>query len=180
MVEMTLKEYGQIDFLVNNAGVARDCSAVDVAEDEWRDIFDVNLNGMFFCCQAVGRHMIQRRKGSIINISSISALIANRGREHISYNVAKAGVSHLTKLLACEWARHNVRVNGIAPGYTTTEKIKPLLDDPAFGGQVIPWIPMQRPAQPDELAPLAIFLASPASSYMTGTIVVVDGGFTCW
>jgi len=180
MAEKALKEFGRIDFLVNNAGLARESLAVNVMEDDWRDILDVNLNGMFFCCQAVGRHMLQRKAGSIINISSISALVANRGRQHLSYNVAKAGVSQLTRVLACEWAEHNVRVNGIAPGYTATEKIQPLLDDPDFGGVVIPWIPMRRPAQPEELAPLAIFLASPASSYMTGTTVVVDGGFTCW
>ena len=180
MVGRALDEFGQIDFLVNNAGLARNCPAVDVTEDDWRDIMDVNLTGLFFCCQAVGRHMIARRSGTIVNISSISASVANRGRNHVSYNVAKAGVSNLTKMLACEWAEHNLRVNAIAPGYTATETIKPFLDDPSFGGELMPWIPMRRPARPEELAPLAVFLVSPASSYMTGATVVVDGGFTCW
>jgi NAD(P)-dependent dehydrogenase (short-subunit alcohol dehydrogenase family) len=106
--------------------------------------------------------------------------VANRGRRHISYNVAKAGVSNMTKMLACEWAPYGVRVNAIAPGYTATEKIRPFLEDPSFGGEIMPWVPAGRPAQPEEIAPLAIFLVSPASSYMTGTTVVIDGGFTCW
>ena len=180
MVDETIEQFGRIDFLMNNAGLARVCPAVDLDEEEWRDIFDLNLNGMFFCCQAVGRHMISRKSGSIINISSVSDRIANRGRPHISYNVSKAGVSHLTTLLACEWAPYHVRVNGIAPGYVATEKVKPALADPEYGQQVIPWVPMQRPGEPEELGPLAIFLASPASSYMTGTTVVIDGGYTCW
>jgi len=180
MVERALKEFGKIDFLMNNAGLARLYPAVDVPEDEWRDIFDVNLNGMLFCCQAVGRHMIQRRSGSIVNVSSVSDRVANRGRPHASYNVSKAGVRHLTTVLACEWAEHNIRVNGIAPGYIATEHAKAFLADPKYGGQFIPWIPMQRPGEPEEIGPLAIFLASPASSYMTGTTVVIDGGYTCW
>jgi len=180
MVEQSLQEFGQIDFLMNNAGLARTCPTVDLSEEEWRDIFDVNLNGTFFCCQAVGRHMIDRRCGRIINVSSVSGRIANRHRNHVSYNVSKAGVSHLTTLLACEWAQHNVRVNGIAPGYMATEQAKNALATPGYGDQIISWIPMARPGEPEELGPLAIFLASPASTYMTGTTVVVDGGYTCW
>ncbi len=180
MVEETLREFGRIDFLVNNAGLARVCPSVDIPEEDWRDTFDVNLNGMFFCCQAVGRHMIRRRAGSIVNISSIADRIANRGRLHLSYNVSKAGVTQLTSVLACEWAQYNVRINGIAPGFVATEHVKPALEDPNYGGQVIPWIPMQRPAAPEELAPLAIFLVSSASSYMTGSTVVIDGGYTKW
>ncbi len=180
MVEETLREFGRIDFLVNNAGLARVCPSVDIPEEDWRDTFDVNLNGMFFCCQAVGRHMIRRRAGSTVNISSIADRIANRGRLHLSYNVSKAGVTQLTSVLACEWAQYNVRINGIAPGFVATEHVKPALEDPNYGGQVIPWIPMQRPAVPEELAPLAIFLVSSASSYMTGSTVVIDGGYTRW
>lgn len=180
MATVALKEFGQIDFLMNNAGLARLYDAADIPEDEWKDIFDVNLNGMLFCCQAVGRHMIERRRGSIVNISSVSGLVANRHRPHISYNVSKAGVKHLTTMLACEWAPHNIRVNGIAPGYIATEHAKDFLADPQYGGQFIPWIPMQRPGQPEELGPLAIFLASDASSYLTGATIVADGGYTCW
>lgn len=180
MVQRSLKEFGQIDFLMNNAGLARLGPAADLLEEEWRDIFDVNLNGTFFCCQAVGRHMIQRRCGRIINISSVSGRVANRHREHVAYNVSKAGVSHLTTTLACEWAQHNVRVNGIAPGYMATEQAKNALATPGYGDQVIPWVPLGRPGEPEELGPLAIFLASGASAYMTGTTIVVDGGYTCW
>jgi NAD(P)-dependent dehydrogenase (short-subunit alcohol dehydrogenase family) len=180
MVEQAIREFGKIDFLVNNAGLASECPAIDVTVEAWKDIIDVNLSGTFYCCQAVGRHMIERRSGSIVNISSISAIVANRGRRHVSYNVAKAGVTNLTKMLACEWSEYGLRVNGIAPGYTATEKIRPFLEDPGFGGEVMPWVPMHRPAEPEEIAPLAIFLVSPASSYMTGTTVVIDGGFVCW
>ena len=180
MVEKAISEFGKIDFLMNNAGLARVCPVEDVSEEAWRAIFDVNLNGTFFCCQAVGRHMIRRKTGSIINVSSVSDRIANRNRAHASYNVSKAGVRHLTTVLACEWAKHNVRVNGIAPGYVATVQAKLALADPEYGGQVMPWVPMQRPGEPEELGPLAIFLASSASSYMTGTTVVIDGGYTCW
>jgi len=180
MVDESLKAFGKMDFLMNNVGLARVCPAVDISEEQWRSVFDVNLNGMFFCCQAVGRHMINRKMGSIINVSSVSDRIANHGRAHLSYNVSKAGVRHLTTVLACEWAEHNVRVNGIAPGFVATEQARRALADASYGDKVVPWIPMQRPGEPAELGPLAIFLASPASSYMTGTTVVIDGGYTCW
>ena len=180
MVQRSLKEFGQIDFLMNNAGLARLGPAVDLPEEQWRDIFDVNLNGTFFCCQAVGRHMIERRCGRIINISSVSGHVANRHREHLSYNVSKAGLPHLTTTLACEWAKYNVRVNGIAPGYMATEQAKKALAAPGDGDQVILRVPLGGPGEPEELGPLAIFRASLASAYMTGTTFVVDGGYTCW
>lgn len=180
MVEKTLQIFGRIDFLINNAAVSHACPTVDVSEQKWRSIFNVNLNGTFFCCQAVGRHMIERRSGSIVNISSISGLIGNQGRTHLAYNVSKASVAHLTRVLSCEWARHNVRVNGIIPGFVATEQAKRALADPEYGDRIMPRIPMQRLAEPEELGPLAIFLVSPASSYMTGANVVIDGGYTCW
>ena len=180
MVERTLADFGQIDFLINNAARAQVGPSADVGEDEWRDILELNLDSVFSCCQAVGRHMIERRSGSIVNIASISGHVLNRGRSHASYNVSKAGVIHLTKALACEWAEHNIRVNAISPGYMATEQAKRALADPTYGPQVIPWIPMQRPGEPEELGALAIFLVSAASSYMTGAAVVIDGGYTCW
>jgi len=180
MVQRALETYGHIDFLINNAGLARESPATEISEADWRDIIDVNLSGTFFCCQAVGRHMIENGGGSIVNIASISGLVANRGRMHVSYNVAKAGVVNLTKMLACEWAEHGIRVNGIAPGYVASEKIKPVLEDPSFGPEVFRWTPMGRAGRPEEIAPLAMFLVSAASSFMTGTTVVIDGGFTSW
>ena len=151
-----------------------------MTEEDWRKVFDVNLNGLFFCCQAVGRHMIERGQGRIINIASMSGLIVNRPQCQASYNASKAAVIQLTKSLAAEWARYNIRVNAIAPGYMGTAMAKPYFDDPQYGGVWMRDIPMRRPGEPEELGPLAVFLASEASSYVTGATIVIDGGFTLW
>jgi NAD(P)-dependent dehydrogenase (short-subunit alcohol dehydrogenase family) len=180
MVGKALAESGKIDFLMNNAGITKWCDAEDVPEEDWRDVMDVNLNGLFYCCQAAGQHMIERRSGRIINIASMSGLIVNRPQPQASYNASKAAVMHLTKSLAAEWAQYNVRVNAIAPGYMDTPMARPFFDDPQYGGLWIDAIPMKRPGKPEELAPIAIFLASEASSYVTGTTIVVDGGYTVW
>ncbi|NLE46718.1 MAG: glucose 1-dehydrogenase [Chloroflexi bacterium] len=180
MVERTLDEFGRIDFLMNNAGITIWGPAEDVSEDDWRQVIDVNLNGLFFCAQAVGKHMIERRCGRIINIASMSGLIVNRPQAQASYNTTKAAVINLTKSLAAEWAPHNIRVNAIAPGYMSTPMAQPFFDDPAMGGIWMDGIPMKRPGQPEELGPAAVFLASEASSYMTGTVLVIDGGYTIW
>jgi NAD(P)-dependent dehydrogenase (short-subunit alcohol dehydrogenase family) len=180
MVMAALAEFGQIDVLMNNAGITKWAPAEEVAQQDWQDVIDINLNGVFYCCQAVARHMIERRSGRIINIASMSGLIANRPQAQASYNASKAAVMHLTKSLAAEWAPHNIRVNAIAPGYMDTLMARPFFEDPAYGGRWIDAIPMGRPGRPEELAPVALLLASEASSYMTGTTVVVDGGFTVW
>jgi NAD(P)-dependent dehydrogenase (short-subunit alcohol dehydrogenase family) len=180
MVERALAEYGRIDFLMNNAGITKWCEAQDVPEADWRDVIDVNLNGLFYCCQAVGRHMIERGAGRIINIASMSGFIVNRPQPQTSYNASKAAVIHLTRSLAVEWAPYNVRVNAIAPGYMDTPMARPFFDDPQYGGLWIDAIPMKRPGHPEELAPLAVYLASEASSYVTGTTIVIDGGYTAW
>lgn len=180
MVDRALAEFGRIDFLMNNAGIVIWAEAENVTEEDWRDVIDVNLNGLFFCCQAVGRHMIERRQGRIINIASMSGLIVNRPQCQASYNTSKAAVIQLTKSLAAEWAKYNIRVNAIAPGYMGTPMARPFFDDPQYGGQWIKDIPMKRPGDPVELGPLAVFLASEASSYVTGATIVIDGGFTLW
>lgn len=180
MVDQTLAAFGKIDFLMNNAGIVKWSEAENVSEEDWREVIEVNLNGLFFCCQAVGRHMIERRSGQIINIASMSGLIVNRPQAQASYNASKAGVIHLTRSLAAEWAPYNIRVNAIAPGYMGTAMAKPFFDQPAYGGMWIDAIPMKRPGRPEELGPLAVFLASEASSYITGAVVVVDGGYTLW
>lgn len=180
MVDQTLAEFGKIDFLMNNAGITKWGDAEEVTEEDWRDVFDVNLNGLFFCCQAVGRYMIERRHGRIINIASMSGLIVNRPQPQASYNASKAAVIHLTKSLAAEWAQYNVRVNAIAPGYMATAMATPFFDDPDYGDVWIDSIPMKRPGEPEELGPMAVFLASEASSYVTGAVMVVDGGYTVW
>jgi NAD(P)-dependent dehydrogenase (short-subunit alcohol dehydrogenase family) len=180
MVESALDEFGRIDFLMNNAGITKWAPAEDVTAQDWRDVIDVNLSGVLYCSQAVAQHMIKRGCGRIINIASMSGLIANRPQPQASYNASKAAVIHLTKSLAAEWAPHNIRVNAIAPGYMDTPMAQPFFEDPQYGGVWIDAIPMKRPGQPEELAPIAVLLASEASSYMTGTTVIVDGGYTVW
>jgi NAD(P)-dependent dehydrogenase (short-subunit alcohol dehydrogenase family) len=180
MVTAALTEFGQVDFMMNNAGITKWCEAEDVPEGDWLDVVDVNLNGLFYCCQAVAKHMIERRSGRIINIASMSGMIVNRPQPQASYNATKAAVIHLTKSLAAEWAPYNVRVNAIAPGYMDTPMARPFFDDPKYGGLWIDAIPMKRPGRPEELAPVAVLLASEASSYMTGTTVVIDGGYSVW
>ncbi len=180
MVERAIESLGRVDVLVNNAGIVKWAPAEEVTEEDWRMVIDVNLNGLFFCCQAAARPMIAQRSGSIINIASMSAFIVNRPQCQASYNTSKAAVVHLTRSLATEWAPYNIRVNAIAPGYMGTPMARPFFDDPCYGGRWIPDIPMGRPGEPEELGPLAVFLASKASSYMTGATVVIDGGFTAW
>lgn len=151
-----------------------------MSEADWRAVIDVNLNGLFFCCQAVAPAMIEQGGGRIVNIASMSGLIANRPQPQASYNASKAAVIHLTKSLAAEWAPHGIRVNAIAPGYMDTPMARPFFEDPQYGGVWMDAIPMGRPGKPEELAPVAVFLASEASSYVTGTTIVVDGGYTAW
>lgn len=180
MVDKTLAEFGTIDFLMNNAGITLWCPAEEISEKDWRQVLDVNLNGLFFCAQAVGKHMIERQNGRIINIASMSGLIVNRPQAQTSYNTSKAAVIHLTKSLASEWAPYNIRVNAMAPGYMSTPMAQPFFEDPAMGGIWMENIPMKRPGQPEELGPAAVFLASDASSYVTGAVIVIDGGYTIW
>jgi NAD(P)-dependent dehydrogenase (short-subunit alcohol dehydrogenase family) len=180
MVDRALSEFGQIDFLMNNAGIVLWDDAQDVKPEDWRKVMQVNLDGVFYCSQAVSKHMIERRNGRIINIASMSGLIVNRPQAQTSYNTSKAAVIHLTKSLAAEWAPFNIRVNAIAPGYMGTPMAQPFFDDPQYGGLWIDATPMKRPGRPEELGPAAVFLASEASSFITGEILVIDGGFTIW
>ncbi len=181
MVEKAVAEMGRVDVLMNNAGIVKWGEAENVTDEDWRDVVNVNLNGVFYCARAAGKHMIERGGGgSIINIASMSGLIVNRPQAQASYNSTKAAVMHLTKSLAVEWAPHGIRVNAISPGYMGTAMARPFFEDPKYGGVWIDMIPMKRPGEPEELGPVAVFLASDASSYMTGATLVVDGGYTCW
>ncbi|MCE5258388.1 MAG: glucose 1-dehydrogenase [Chloroflexi bacterium] len=179
MIEQAVQAFGRIDILMNNAGITKWCPAEDVSEEDWREVMDVNLNGVFYGCQAAAKHMLARGGGGVItNIASMSGMIVNYPQEQASYNTSKAAVMHLTKSLAAEWAEYGIRVNAIAPGYMGTAMAKPFFDDPQYGGVWIPAIPLKRPGSPEELGPLAVFLASEASSYVTGATVVIDGGYT--
>ncbi len=178
MVEEVSARLGPIDVLINNAGVCYHRPALEVPRDEWLNVFDVNVHGLWYCAQAVGRQMVERRSGVIVNIGSISALIVNRPQWQPAYNASKAAVHQLTKSLAAEWAPYNVRVNALAPGYVKTAMAP--VDEPQFRRHWIEDAPMQRYATPDELGPTLVYLASDASRFMTGSVLVVDGGYTLW
>lgn len=178
-VDEAVKRLGRLDVMVANAGIGIDVNAEDMTEDQWDRLMDVNLKGVFFTAQAAARHMIPQKSGNIIVTSSLSALVAN-GNPQACYNASKAGVNMLVRCLAYEWARHDIRVNAIAPGFIMTDILGPYLSefpDEAYGYMIKP-AAMNRIGTPDELAGAAVFLASDASSYMTGQCMVIDGGYS--
>ncbi|MFV0335826.1 MAG: SDR family NAD(P)-dependent oxidoreductase [Tropicimonas sp.] len=178
-VNETVSRLGKLDIMVANAGIGIDVNAEDMSEDQWDRLMDVNLKGVFFAAQAAAKHMIPRKTGNIVVTSSLSAFVAN-GNPQACYNTSKAGVNMLVRCLAYEWARHNIRVNAIAPGFIMTDILGPFLKefpDEAYSYMIRP-AAMNRIGTPDELAGAAVFLASDASSYMTGQCIVVDGGYS--
>lgn len=180
-VEALAAELGPVDILVANAGIARSGTAAeDVTDEHWLAVNDVNYNGVFWCNRAFARGMLARGRGAIVNIGSMSGIISNRPQKQTYYNAAKAAVHQMTSSLGAEWADRGVRVNAVAPTYIETEMTSYRHDN---DGMIEVWLrdtPMHRMGRPDEIASVVHFLASDASSLMTGTTVVADAGFTCW
>ncbi|MFK0166920.1 SDR family NAD(P)-dependent oxidoreductase [Rhizobium sp. NPDC090279] len=172
---------GALDILVNNAGIGRQAPAEEISADEWNKVIDVNLNAVFWCAQAFGRHMIQSRRGSIVNIGSMSGDIVTRPQKNVHYNASKAGVHHITRSLAAEWGEYGVRVNAVAPGFVETPMNSyALRSDTATTAIWLSNTPSGRIGRTDEVASVVLFLASDASSLLTGSIVTADGGYTAW
>ena len=171
---------GQVDVLVNNAGIVKNAPAESTSDEDWRAVLNVNLDGVFWCCRAFGKRMLNAGGGSIVNVASMSGLISNHPQPQVAYNVSKAGVIHMTRSLAGEWAPGGVRVNAVAPGYTATPLTREGLETPEWSEVWLRETPLGRPAEPAEIAPGVLYLASDASSFVTGETLFIDGGYTVW
>jgi NAD(P)-dependent dehydrogenase (short-subunit alcohol dehydrogenase family) len=175
-IEAAIDRLGRLDILVNNAGVGTNHDALDATEEEWDEVLDVNLKGLFFCCQAAGRHMVERGYGRIVNMSSQAGSVGIR--RHAAYSASKGGVEQLTRVLALEWAPHGVTVNAVAPTFIRTPGTAERLDRPEFLADVLSRIPAGRVGTTMEVAAAVVFLASPAAALVNGAVLAVDGGWT--
>ena len=175
IVDKTISDLGRLDILINNAGTIRRAPAVDYSEEDWDTVINVNLSSVFYLSQAAGRHMTGRGSGKIVNIASL--LSFQGGITVPAYTASKSAVAGLTKALANEWAKFNVNVNAIAPGYIETKNTAPLRADETRNRQILERIPAGRWGQPEDIAGAAVFLSSAASDYMQGHVMVIDGGW---
>jgi len=175
LLHKCIEAFGKVDILVNSAGKTKRTPSIEVSEDEWNDILKTNVTGTLRACQVFGRHMLERKYGRIVNIASLSSFVALY--EVAAYSASKAAVAMLTKSLAIEWAPHGVNVNAIAPGVFRTALNQKLLDETERGKEFLLRTPMKRFGKVEELGGAAVFLASEAASFVTGEVIVVDGGF---
>lgn len=188
VVRKVVEQFHMVDILVNNAGLNKWTPAEEMSEEVWDLVINVDLKGVFLCSQAVAHDMIRRKSGSIINISSIMGLVTQRVNRQgdavpqAHYHSSKGGAIMLTRALALEWVKHNIRVNCISPGWFLTPAVERFFQEnrDVYEADVVDRTPMKRPGNPSELGPLAVFLASEASSYITGQNFVIDGGYTIW
>jgi NAD(P)-dependent dehydrogenase (short-subunit alcohol dehydrogenase family) len=175
------RDQAGVGILVNNAGFCvSNTKAEETSDEHWRSHLAVMLDGVFYCSRSFGKRMLARGKGAIVNMGSMSAVIVNKPQEQCFYNAAKAGVHQLTKSLACEWARRGVRVNAVAPTYIATPLTTFGMQNKEMAATWLEMTPMGRVGQPEEIASVVLFLASDASSLLTGSIVMADAGYTCW
>lgn len=165
---------GGLDILVNNSGVARIAALAEMALEDWQATIDTNLSGVFHGCRAAAAHMIARRAGKVINLASVSAAVGMAG--YAAYAASKGGVVAFTRALGVEWARHNIQVNAIAPGWVVTDMNEAAFADPRLRERLLRDVPARRPGRPEEVGGLAVYLASPASDFMTGQTIYLDGG----
>lgn len=177
-VKKVMDEFGRIDILVNSAGVGHVKPVVEQSAEEWDRHVKIDLSGVYYMCKAVGEIMIKQNYGKIINLGSIHSRVAIAGGGISTYTSCKGGVMNLTKDLAVEWAPYNITVNAIGPAYFASEMTQELIDDPNFSQVIGAYCPMGRVGQPGELDGIAIYLASDASSFCTGQLICIDGGWT--
>ena len=181
MVKGTIAEYGRIDILVNNAGISSIADAESMSEEEWRSVMDTNVKGCFLCAQAVGRRMLGKERGKIINIASMYGISASSCVNQVSYVTSKSAVLGLTRELAVEWAPRGLNVVALAPGFFRSDQtIWAFEEDPELGGKLLAKIPMGRMGKLEELEATIVYLASSAADYMNGQALILDGGFLSW
>lgn len=175
MADAVIKKFGKVDILVNNAGVVLLKPLVESSEDEWRNVIDTNLIGCFYCCKAIGKHMIERKSGKVINMSSMRGFVG--AVNETSYCASKGAIIQMTKALALEWAKYNINVNAIAPGYIYTEMSAQVFDKNAeLRQKILNAIPLRRIGKPEDVGALVVYLSSKASDFITGETIVMDGG----
>jgi len=174
LVQRTIRELGRLDIVVNNSGVAKVAPLVEMTPEDWRFMLDVNLTGVFNGCRAAAPHLIAQKSGKVINVASVLGQVGLPG--YTVYGATKGGVIALTRALGVEWARHNVQVNAIAPGWFETDMTHEAFADPAINQRLTRDIPARRIGRADEIGPLAVYLASASSDFMTGQTLFLDGG----